>query len=140
MERNIYVKFLANKLPKGILTFIIIGSNSFLVQMGKLVRFDNLQNNLKKCSNFFLGITAENFSKKKLKVEVSNTGEKPPARFNRLYCHYCEENILPKMLSKTKFEFAKDLEELINRWDKIGVSDALMDVVGSFICLDEKVW
>ena len=70
---------------------------------------------------------------------MSNTGEKPPARFNRLYCHYCEENILPKMLSKTKFEFAKDLEELINRWDKIGVSDALMDVVGSFICLDEKV-
>ena len=43
------------------------------------------------------------------------------------------------MLSKTKFEFAKDLEELINKWDKIGVSDALMDVVGSFICLDEKV-
>ena len=43
------------------------------------------------------------------------------------------------MLNKTKFGFAKDLEELINKWDRIGVLDALMDVAGCFICLDEKV-
>ena len=72
-------------------------------------------------------------------MEVSNTREKPPARFNRLYCDYYEKNILPKMLNKTKFGFAKDLEELINKWDRIGVLDALMDVAGCFICLDEKV-
>ena len=82
---------------------------------------------IRKKYNFVLEITAENFSKKSLKVEVSNAGEKPPVIFNRLYCDYGEKNIFRKLLSSTKFGFTKDLEELINRWDD------------GFICANEKV-
>ena len=43
------------------------------------------------------------------------------------------------MLNNTKFGFAKDVEELINRWDEVGVPDALMEVAGCLNCRDEKI-
>ena len=82
---------------------------------------------IRKTSNFVLWITAENFSKEILKMEVSNTRVKPTARFNILYYNCYEKNIFPKILNNTKFGYTKGLEELIRRWDD------------DFICPNKKV-
>ena len=59
-------------------------------------------------------------------------------KFFCLYCKYCDKHIFQKILNIPKFGSPKDLEEY-NTWDDFGVPDALFDVVGCFICTDDKV-
>ena len=37
-----------------------------------------------------------------LQVEISNTGETPPGRLNRLYCYFCEKKHLTKNVKEHK--------------------------------------
>ena len=43
------------------------------------------------------------------------------------------------MLNNPKYDDVNTLEELINNWDMLEIPDALFDVVGYIIYLDEKV-
>ena len=71
--------------------------------------------------------------------EVNNIGKQQPTKFNRFYCDHCEKNLPPNMLNNPKYDDVNTLEELINNWDMLEIPDALFDVVGYIIYLDEKV-
>ena len=50
------------------------------------------------------------------------------------------KNLLPKLLSNSKYGTFKTIEVLINNWDDARIPDDLMDIIGWFICsLDERV-
>ena len=87
-----------------------------------------------------LGITQETFVKELVEINITNTGCQNPQHFVRSYCNDCQKNLLPKLLSNSKYGTFKTIEELINNWDDAKIPDDLMDIAGCFICsLDERV-
>ena len=87
-----------------------------------------------------LGINQETFVKELVEINITNTGCQNPQHFVQFYCHDCQKNLLPKLLSNSKYETFKTIETLINNWDDAKIPDDLMDIVVCFICsLDEQV-
>ena len=86
------------------------------------------------------GITAENFDKNKITVEINNTGYNAPQPFVRFYCNDCQKTFLPKLLNNPKYGNFQTLEDLISNWDENKIPADLLEIVGCFICsLDERV-
>ena len=54
-----------------------------------------------------LNLIAEKFDQQKIKVTVTNTGHRPAAKFNRIYCGHCETTILPKVLNNEQLVIRK---------------------------------
>ena len=85
-----------------------------------------------------LGITQETYVKELVEINITNTERQNPQHFVRFYCNDYQKNLLPKLLSNSKYGTFKTIEELINNWDDAKIPDDLMDIVGCFICsLDE---
>ena len=84
-------------------------------------------------------IEASTFSKENLSIELKNSGFNPPKSFHRIYCDYCESNILPKLIEKYKESLSEDqsLSNLIANWDILKVSNGVIDVAGCFLLEDE---
>ena len=87
---------------------------------------------------FDLGITKENFSKDKIKVEGTIGERRAGHQVYHLYCVHCSK-ILPRILNQPQYGDAKDLEDLIARWDEIGMTESHSEFVGCFISLDDSV-
>ena len=85
-----------------------------------------------------LGITQETFVKELVEINITNTGRQNPQHFVRFYCNDCQNNLLPKLLSISKYGTFKTIEELINNWDDAKIPDDLMDIVDCFICSLDK--
>ena len=86
-----------------------------------------------------LSITQKTFIKELVEINITNTAHQNPQHFVRFYCKDCQKNLLPKLLSNSKYGTFKTIEELINNWDA-EIPDDLMDIVGCSICsLDEQV-
>ena len=87
-----------------------------------------------------LGITQETFIRELVEINITNTRCQNPQHFVWFYCNDCQKNLLPKLLSNSKYGMFKTIEELINNWDDAKIPNDLMDIVGCFICsLDEQV-
>ena len=89
-------------------------------------------------------ITNENFDKSKFEVEViaTTSNKSKLLLLNRVYCSYCQLNVLPKLLEKYQ-EYIEDrditLQDLLDNWDKWKVNNQYSDVVGCFIYLQADV-
>ena len=86
------------------------------------------------------GLTKQNFSKEDLIISVENSGIKAPQDFNRVYCQFCETEVLPNILEKFKEQLGEKstIIDLISKWDCLPSpkDDSLVkyvDVLGCFI-------
>ena len=62
-----------------------------------------------------LGITQETFVKELVEISITNTGCQNPQHLVRFYCNDCQKNLLPKLLSNSKYGTFKTIEELFYR-------------------------
>ena len=90
-----------------------------------------------------LGVTKETYNKEKMKVEVSNRGNLGLKSFNRIFCSICEFEVVPQLIEKyvksNKLRKEATIADLIDNFDKIGMTADTSDVVGCFIPLEESV-
>ena len=86
------------------------------------------------------GLDAESFDKEKLRISISNSGPKMPKSFQRVYCEFCQTNILPHLLEAHKSSLGenKNLQNLIDKWDDLKITKVPTDVIGCFLPYDEK--
>ena len=75
----------------------------------------------------------DDFDISKVSLSCTDVGMKPPEAFYRIYCDYCEDNILPKVLQNEKYGNFETFIELIRNWDDCEIPDGLLDIVGCFL-------
>ena len=81
-------------------------------------------------------IKASTFNKENFLIQLKNSGVKPQKSFHRIYCNYCQSNIVPKLIEKYKESLSEDqsLSNLITNWDILKVSNGVINAVGCFSC------
>lgn len=99
--------------------------------------FNSLPNEVKE----HLVITQDNFVRDNILVTAHNSGYQNEEPFVRIFCTHCEKLFLPRMLNNQKFGNCKTLEELLLKWDDVGVPAKLFCVIGCFLCTtDPKIF
>ena len=87
-----------------------------------------------------LGITQETFVKELVEKILLKLDAKIVNILFSFIVTIVKKNLLPKLVSGSKYGTFKTIEELINNWDDAKTPNDLMDIVGCFICsLDERV-
>ena len=82
-----------------------------------------------------LGITVDNFNKTLIAIKVANEGLKGYSDFDFIYCKDCKRKILPDLLSqyKDKLPDSPKIENLLEEWDKLKISNTFIDVCGCIL-------
>ena len=82
----------------------------------------------------------DSFNSCDLTVSARNTGQKAPKAFYRVYCDFCEKEVLPEVITKFKSILGEDATflDLVNKWDSLpdekGQHRAkFIDVIGCFL-------
>ena len=68
-------------------------------------------------------------------VTIMNTGPQKAKAFNRLYCTYCNDVLLPPLLNKHSEALGgnPNLVSFIANWDLLKISDTVVEYVGCFL-------
>ena len=82
-----------------------------------------------------LNFMEETFNKEFVSLDVLHEGSKGYAEFNYIYCTYCTQNKLPEVLNqnKDKLPVNPKIENLLEKWDKIKLSNSLLDLCGCLL-------
>ena len=82
-----------------------------------------------------LNFMEETFNKEFVSLDVLHEGSKGYAEFNYIYCTYCTQNKLPEVLNQNKDKLPTNLkiESLLEKWDKIKLSNSWLNLCGCLL-------
>ena len=86
-------------------------------------------------------LTEQDYDKENMKLTISHTGNKGLKTFDYICCSVCQKDKIPAVLEKYKDKLREQpkINDLIDQWDILGVSDNLLDLAGCLIPDDKTV-
>ena len=79
--------------------------------------------------------------KTKINIEVKDNGTTKVEKYHRIYCGYCQNNLVPALLEQ-KSQFISEqhnITTLINKYDDLNLSPTQLDLIGCILPQKESI-